>query len=384
MAKRVMRFDADDNRVLREDESFFREDFQEKVKGSLLFSGGARVGAFLHDSAHVTASGVFPYNDGKGGIRMEYRPPEEVQDALFLDSLQGIPVTMLHPKSAKGAIDTIIGMVKSKGIVEQYSDSGDIGVRSEVVVHDSERVTATKVRGLSLGFSCDLDETPGLTANGLKYDAIQRNLRADHLAVVPNPRVKTARFNLDEDDNEGRPKMPQVRLDNGIEYEAAAEVIHELQNIKSQVTSVTKRADEAEAQRDAATDEVKRLKEEVTKIKQDAEDKAFARAKARLNLEAVATAHKVTVKADSSDVELMASVVKAVRGDSIDLTDKSDAYVQASFDLAVQESASSSTQQRRTMVRGDDDGKTRTREDNDDKAPSAAKSQTAMLEGVAR
>ncbi|NEM19202.1 hypothetical protein G3V96_31255, partial [Escherichia coli] len=51
--KRVVRFDATD---FREDESLFREDLLDLQK-TVLFSGGARVGAFLHDSAHVTTSG---------------------------------------------------------------------------------------------------------------------------------------------------------------------------------------------------------------------------------------------------------------------------------------------------------------------------------------
>lgn len=384
MAKRVARFDSAD-RVLREDESLFREDFMQKTKGTVLFSGGARVGAFLHDSAHVTASGVFPYSDGKGGIRMEYRPKEEVTSELFLDSLQGVPMTLLHPKNTKTAPGSIIGSVKSRGIVEDNGPEAEVGVRSEVVVYQADAITGTEVRGLSLGFTCDLIMEPGLTPNGVKYDAIQRNLRADHLAVVPNPRVKTARLNLDDDDNEGRPKMPTVRLDSGIEYEAAAEVIHELTTIKGKLTGEAARADAAEAKADTALAEVQKLKTENEQIKKDAEDAAFARAKARLNLESVAASHNVAVKADASDTDIMAAVVKAVRGDSFDLTGKADAYIQAAFDLAVKDAGDTSNGARRTMLKGDSqDAKPDARNDADDKAPSAAKSQAAMLEGLAR
>lgn len=383
MAKRVVRFDSAD-RVLREDESLFREDFMQKTKGTVLFSGGARVGAFLHDSAHVTASGVFPYSDGKGGIRMEYRPKEEVTSELFLDSLQGVPMTLLHPKNTKTAPGSIIGSVKSRGIVEDNGPEAEVGVRSEVVVYQADAITGTEVRGLSLGFTCDLIMEPGLTPNGVKYDAIQRNLRADHLAVVPNPRVKTARLNLD-DDNEGRPKMPTVRLDSGIEYEAAAEVINELTTIKGKLTGEAARADAAEARADTALAEVQKLKTENEQIKKDAEDAAFARAKARLNLEIVAASHNVAVKADASDTDIMAAVVKAVRGDSFDLTGKADAYIQAAFDLAVKDAGDTSNGARRTMLKGDSqDAKPEARNDANDKAPSAAKSQAAMLEGLAR
>ena len=386
--KRVVRCDS---REFRIDEAAFREDFMQKNKNSLLFAEGARVGAFLHDSAHVTASGVFPYADGKGGIRMEYRPAEEVKDELFLDSLQGIPLTLLHPKDTKSAPGSIIGMVKTRGIAEDSGDARTVGVRSEVVVHDAETVTATTVRGLSLGFSCDLIEEPGLTPWGEKYDAIQRNLRADHLAVVPNPRVKSARINLDEDDtNEGRPKMPKVRLDSGLEYEAADEVIHELTRVKGEISTLSAKADSAEADKaklqaqvDTLQAKADSLEASIPNLKEDAKAEAFAAAKARIALESVAESHGVKVKADASDNDLMVAVIKAVRGDAFDLTGKNDAYVQAAYDLAVQDKSGAPA--RRTMIHGDSHEPTGEKPNsnrNDSQEKSAASSAGSMFDGL--
>jgi hypothetical protein len=39
-------------------------------------------------------------------------------------------------------------------------------------------------RELSLGYTCDLEWTPGTAPNGETYDAIQKNIRANHLAQV--------------------------------------------------------------------------------------------------------------------------------------------------------------------------------------------------------
>lgn len=375
--KRVMRCD-DDGRLFREDEALFREDFQKLVEGSVLFSGGARIGAFLHDTAHVTASGVFPYADGKGGVRMEWRPQEEIEHPLFLDSLQGVPMTLLHPKDTRTAPGSIIGMVKSRGLVE------GLGVRSEVVVHDSDSVTKTKARGLSLGFTCDLIMESGLTPDGVKYDAIQRNLRADHLAVVPNPRVKSARLNLDNDDT-GKPKMPTVRLDSGIEYEAAAEVIHELNAAKLKLTQESARADSEASKAVTLAADVTKLNADIAKVKTDAASEAFALAKQRIQLEEVATTHKVTVKADASDLDLMTGVVKAIRGDSFDMTGKSEDYVRAAYDFAVTDSKTTSNSARNVTLHGDSSntGKPDKRADADDKTSASAK-QGSMLEGLGR
>jgi len=371
-SRRVMRCDA---MSFREDEAMFRQDKVQQT--SLLFNNGARVGAFLHDSAHVTSAGVFPYNDGKGGVRMEYRPAEEVSAPEFLRSMQGIPLTNLHPKNPKTAKASIIGSVKSEGVAEETDDPNfPVNVRSEIVVHDSEHVTSTKVRGLSLGFSCDVIEEPGLTPWGEKYDAIQRNLRADHLALVPNPRVKTARVNLDNDDT-GKPKMPMIRLDNGCEYEAAQEVISELNRLRNDAKAATEKAT-AEANRaDGLQAKVDGHDAELTKVKNDAENGAFERARARLQLEAAAVDHKVTVKADASDSDIMCAIIKAVRGDSVNLEGKSDAYVQAAFDMAVGEKPHNS-QPPRLMLDNDDTGDHRQqdsqkRNDNADKSAKSAR-----------
>lgn len=330
--RRVMRCDS---LSFREDESMFREDKVQQT--SLLFNNGARVGAFLHDSAHVTSAGVFPYNDGKGGIRMEYRPIEEVSAPEFLRSMQGIPLTNLHPKGPKNSKDSIIGLVKSEGVAEETQDPKfPVNVRSEIVVHDAEHVTSTKVRGLSLGFSCDVIEEGGLTPWGEKYDAIQRNLRADHLALVPNPRVKNARVNLDNDDT-GKPKMPMIRLDNGCEYEAAAEVIAELNRLRADSKTATDKATAETARADGLQAKVDGHAAELTKVKNDAESGAFERARVRLELEAAARDHKVIVKADATDSDVMCAIIKAVRGDSFNLDGKSDAYVQAAYDMVVGE-----------------------------------------------
>ncbi|MFI7909566.1 DUF2213 domain-containing protein, partial [Acinetobacter baumannii] len=71
--------------------------------------------------------------------------------------------------------------------------------------------------------------------NGQEYDAIQRNIRVNHLAIVPRGRAGNARLNLDRHDavlfnpeeEIGMPtdNLGRIRLDSGLEYQAAPEVI---------------------------------------------------------------------------------------------------------------------------------------------------------------
>jgi uncharacterized protein YdaT len=53
----------------------------------------------------------------------------------------------------------------------------------------------------------------------------------------------------------------------------------------------------------------------------------------RVSLLSVAATHKVEKADELSDKDIKIAVIKAVRGDGFDLTDKADAYIEAAFDL---------------------------------------------------
>ena len=75
----------------------------------------------------------------------------------------------------------IIGTVLSEGIQDGTN------VRAEIIIHDS-KVLKAGLRELSLGYDCDCDETPGVW-QGQPYDAIQHNIRINHLAIVEQARA---------------------------------------------------------------------------------------------------------------------------------------------------------------------------------------------------
>lgn len=118
----------------------------------------------------------------------------------------------------------------------------------------------------------------------------------------------------------------------GLSYDAAPEVANHLKTIES-------RADSLEAERDAAVADKAKLQAEFdalkaneSKIRQDAIETATARVK----LETTLKGAKVEFKSDSTDRDLQVSFIKHVRGDSFDAEGKSEGYVQAAYDLAVE------------------------------------------------
>lgn len=149
---------------------------------------------YLIDRPIVTTTGIFEYKLPDGSIRRELRLPEDVFDKESLASYKGKPVILTH---AGGRIDTRnvssehIGTVLSEG----YQDGED--VRAEIIIHVPDVVERSGLKELSLGYECDFEEKPG-EWNGQPYDAIQHNIRVNHLAVVHKARAgEKARLNID-------------------------------------------------------------------------------------------------------------------------------------------------------------------------------------------
>lgn len=298
---------------------------------------------WIRDRPVLARTGILEYRRADGSIRREYRPPEEVFHPDSLASLHGVPVTNDHPGvvSAENPVG-IIGSSLSAGIQQ------DSNVVADLIIHHPKAMGLK--RELSLGYQVRLDETPG-EINGERYDAIQRDIRINHIAVVHRGRAGNARLRLDHEDAASEPvekdnsmsenKLVSVRLD-GLEYQAAPEVARAVERTTQALTaaqadlsSATMRADAAEAARDSLQAKVDAAEASKDQIRAD----AVKEVKQRLELEAKAVGLGVEVRADHSDRALREAMIAKVRGDSIDLAGKSDAYVDAAFDLAMVDAA---------------------------------------------
>jgi hypothetical protein len=154
---------------------------------------------YLIDMPVVSKTGVFVYRDDSGGIRRELRCPDEVFSADSLMSFTGKPVILTHDAgvvTSENIRDEFIGTMLSEGIRE-----GD-AVRARIVIHDTGRLNENDYRQLSLGYTLELDMTPG-EYNGEPYDAVQRRIVVNHLALVANARLGAElRLNIDSQDED--------------------------------------------------------------------------------------------------------------------------------------------------------------------------------------
>ena len=292
---------------------------------------------FIRDTPIVGRAGILLYRNADGTERREYRPPEEAFKADSLASLMGKPITIGHKAyvtAGNAAQVAPVGSVLSAG----RQDGNNIV--ADIVVYNLD----TDSRELSCGYTLTLDETPGITPDGQRYDAVQRNIVYNHLAIVPQGRAGVARLNMDgeqvidEEDNSKEDnkmaEMTKIRLDSGIEYECAPEVKVEIEKMRKDSADAKKEFDKLQAKFDALDAELKKEQEGRKADAEKAKANFDGAIKARVELLKVAEAHKV-VNADSmTDTEIKMAVIKAVRGDAINLNGKSADYIEAAFDMA--------------------------------------------------
>lgn len=141
--------------------------------------GGVRV------PARVTRTGVFEYAREDGTIQREWRPPAEVFHADALATLEDAPVTDLHPD--EGFVEPSNYQRLARGHARAPRADGDF-VAATLVVQDGDLADAIERKDrteISLGYRCRLDMTSGVLPSGERYDAVQRDIRYNHVAVGP-------------------------------------------------------------------------------------------------------------------------------------------------------------------------------------------------------
>ena len=285
---------------------------------------------FIKDTPIIGRTGLLTYVQPDGTIRTEYRPPEEAFAEDSLKSIEAKPITIGHHGLVTSANAKSIKPVGT--VLSEAKQDGD-NIRADVVIYNLD----CNERDLSCGYSLDLDETPGVTPSGERYDAVQRNIRYNHLAIVQKGRAGNARLNFDGEQilEKNEDKMEKLKLENGIEYEVPAEVKVAFEAMTSKKEEVKKYKDKAEAERDAAIADKDKAIEDLENAQKDGVGSDNFNEEVKKRVALLDTAKKAGVEqADEMDEQaIKCAVINSVRGDSVDLADKSLDYINAAFDL---------------------------------------------------
>lgn len=316
---------------------------------------------FLTCRATVTRAGVFDYTDDEGNIIRELRSPEEVFAQESLTTLKMIPVTFQHPEEKRVTVDNNRRL--------------NVGITGENVTHDDEFVQCTvkimdkavvayvldrhrqgKDVELSCGYEAEVLPVAGEHPAEGHYDAVQKNIRYNHLSIVPRGRaghnvklkldqthkektmftfirkaMKLDGFTMDAIEAEVPPEAKGVLDRLSAKLDEAVEVIRDG---AAKIAALTKKADEAQAKVDTMEEEVKKLKADNTALSDPAGEKIQAIIADRKALETVA--QKIKVDTDGlSDQAIKVAVIKK-QSPEFNTDGKSDDYINARYDSVVE------------------------------------------------
>jgi hypothetical protein len=337
---------------------------------------------FLRARATATRVGVFRYVRPDGSLFRELRLPDEVFHPDSLKTLKMVPVTLEHPDA--GLVTPENAKQLQVGFTGDVSASG-VYVETEVVVTDKKAIESVNKgkRETSCGYTCNLDETPG-EWEGQSYDAIQRNIRYNHLAIVTRGRAgSSVRLHLDsldaveteekqrEDKNMAKIKLgdksyevsDEVKeaFDNFMEKSKAKEdkIEEEKKDLEAKKKEADKKADALQAKVDHF--EAESTKEK-TKMDADKQKETFdAAVKARVELVKLAEKAKLEKHDSMTERELKVALIKTKRADFSD-EGRSDEYVEAAFDMAKAELEKTEPASKKIgaeFTKGDGEGETK-------------------------
>lgn len=342
---------------------------------------------YIQGRAVVTNVGVFSYLQPDGSVRHELRPPEEVFDDESMNSLRGKPLTNDHPTEAvtpDNVKELAVGSIGDGVSRDEYHVIAPLTVTHADAISD---VDAGK-RALSCGYrstvktdgtvSYDIKDWQGNVIgkkdyaipgvwNGVPYDAVQTNIRYNHVALVTRGRAGDAAvLRMDgagvrvpmsvphhhKDTHKGERTMEKLKLDNGLSYDAAPEVAVaytalkkdldealEMLNTatdeaKKEKDAATKKQSEIQAELDMAKEKVKDLEAKLAKATEDAADPAKLDAAIKVRTSMLNLATKVKVEgADKMDAAALKKAIVSAARPSLSLDGKDQTYIDTAFDL---------------------------------------------------
>jgi len=217
--------------------------------------------------------GVFPYlgssigADNPNEIYHVYRPEKELASRETLESFKLLP--WIDDHVMLGASEKGLTPAEHKGIEgvigeDVYFKDGILYGNIKVFSENMADLIEAGKRELSAGYRCVYEMVSGVW-NGIKYDAIQRNIRGNHLALVDQGRMGSDVAVLDHlkitfdakeiqmpKDNDNEERLGRVM--DWVEKQIAKDAMEEEEKKKSM--------DEEEDKKKCMDDEEKKEKEE--------------------------------------------------------------------------------------------------------------------------
>lgn len=282
--------------------------------------------------AVVTRSGVFGYKRADGSMVHEWRPPEEVLKPDSLASLRDTTITDRHPKEMVSP-DTWGSVSIGHASGEPRKDEATQGAAIDIVVSRKDAISRVgkDLCEVSCGYGLRIDNTPGVVPEGYpdagkRYDAVQRDIVYNHVALGPvgwgrqgpsvSLRLDSSDNEILEDERDVGMKLKIKRADGStVEVEAGSQEHIEIEAEKdAALMSARKDAADAKAATETLKGEVSALS---TKLTAETARADAAPAIASASLKARASLEASAVKVLGSDVKLDGKSDRDVKVDVI-------------------------------------------------------------------
>lgn len=303
---------------------------------------------YLVGDARVARTGIQIYRGPEVGrpdmdVVRVFRPEGEVFAKDALHSYAHRPVTNDHPTE----------MVDSKNWKDHSigQTGGDVArdgefVRVPMVLMDAGAIAdyESGKRELSMGYRANIVFDSGVTPEGEQYDAIQTDLRMNHLALVARARGGEK---LRLGDKTGGIKVAEQQLKtvlvDGLSVQTTdqgAQAIAKLQKDLSDAQASVNEKSDAHAKEIAAKDaEIAKRDAELDDLKGKvlSDSDLDKRVQRRADLIATAKSIQDGDYSGKSDDEIRKSVVSSKIGDAA-ISGKSNEYINARFDILAEDS----------------------------------------------
>lgn len=295
----------------------------------------------------ITCSGVRKYSlDGK--ITNVAKVPDEIFSPITVASANNKPITDDHPQTNGHTllVNRENSHIYQKGWTGDNAHVANGKLYNDLIISDSNLIDEIRhgKQELSIGFEYNLDATKG-KLDGVAYDAKQRNIRINHVAVVQKGRAghgvsftADAIEDLDANNEKKGNQMDftSVHTKDGGNIRVAVEDADKLTKIIGDADDSRSQLEKLKAERDKLNKQIADLENENKKTKQDAADskkkadesKAEADSALEKNKELKSKLEGDAFEQKIADTLAFRAKAKKIVGDSYDFTGKSEREVQ--------------------------------------------------------
>ncbi len=290
-----------------------------------------------------------------------YRPQSEVFNEDSMNSFKNKPITDDHPPVL---IDSSNVREFQRGVtLENVRQDGDY-LKITAQITDKElidKIDSGKTE-LSNGYTLKLDWAEGFTPDGKKYDAIQRKIKGNHVAVVDKGRCgAVCSISDSEKPNSKGYDMNKITID-GVEYEVSDQVSQAVGKLQLRLNDVEAKANSISTTTADAVGKVKvemqSAVDSLTAERDGLKDKIPTPAQ----LDALVIARQDTVdgakmidpdvKWEGNDCETIRSTIVSQTCKDVDVGVASKDYIRARFDGLVADKKAGGSSSMRDALNG--------------------------------